>query len=803
MATSENIKRVGEITDQKRSEDQLVVVVSALGGVTNRLVRLSNLAMSNPEDVSPAIQSLLKDHLQVSSDLLFPDVREVVDVEIQDKIQELTKTLHGISLVNECSSKVLDNVLSIGELLSSFIIAHYLNQLAETQWLDMRKVIVTDQTFGNARVILKKTKENLHQSLKHMPQVVVCPGFIASSESGETSTLGRGGSDYTASLLASLLKADHLEIWTDVSGMMTADPRIVPRAKVINKITYEETMELSHFGAKVIYPPTIQPVLDAKIPLLIKNTFKPDEPGTWISQTNEETAQAVKGLTCMKNIALLNLKGPGMIGVPSFSFRLFKALSEKNINVILITQASSEHTICVGIDENDVATAEKVISNEFELELEVGKIRPVQVQRDLCIIALVGNHMKNQVGISGKLFSTLGTNGVNVIAIAQGSSERNISVVIACHDLQKALNSLHENFFLSEKKRLNLFIAGVGNVGGTLIDQIRNQYAALFTDHNLDLRVIGLANSKSMTFNPEGIDLENWKALLSEGQSMEAAEFILQMKELNLRNAVFIDCTASPELPGHYLEILQMSSSVVTPNKIACSSRYEDYKNLKYTAQKFGTRLLFETNVGAGLPIISTLNDLIKSGDQINEIHAVLSGSLNFIFNTYDGNTTFEQVVKLAAESGYTEPDPRIDLSGLDVKRKLLILIREAGIPCELEDIESQPFLPKECMDTATVEEFYLKLHEVEDQISSRIQQASQHQARLKYVARYQDHKASTCLAEINQSHPFYSLEGKDNIVLFYTKRYNSQPLVIKGAGAGAEVTASGIFADIIRVANS
>ncbi len=585
---------------------------------------------------------------------------------------------------------------------------------------------------------------------------------------------------------------------------MTADPRMVSTAHTIENITYQEAMELSHFGAKVIYPPSIQPVLGKKIPTYVKNTFDKDGSCTKISNVSTSNSEIIKGISSVKNITLLNLTGSGMVGIPSFSNRLFKALSEAKINVIMITQASSEHSICVGIDDADVDAAKQSIDQEFVYEMNTKKINALEIERNLAVVALVGEKMQHHVGVSGKMFESLGLNGINIKAIAQGSSERNITAVIDEHNLRKALNALHESFFLSRRKKLNIYMIGVGNVGGTLLDQIAKQHSYLLENEQIDLRIVGIANSKRMHFEVDGIDLENWKnTLFEKGVGMDAALFIKKIKSYNLINSIFIDNTANADIAGLYKDVLLNNISIVTPNKIACASSYENYKELKNITQEYNSRYLFETNVGAGLPIISTLSDLIKSGDKINKIQAVLSGSLNFIFNYFNADTKFADIVKQAQVDGYTEPDPRIDLSGVDVMRKILILVRESGFKFELEDIDNEAFIPEECMKTDSVEAFYKKISENEAHFQGIYAKASTENKRLKYVATFDKGKASVGLKEIPSDHPFYNLEGKDNIVLFYTNRYNEQPLVIKGAGAGAGVTASGIFADIMKIANS
>ncbi|MEM7107644.1 MAG: bifunctional aspartate kinase/homoserine dehydrogenase I, partial [Bacteroidota bacterium] len=720
-------------------------------------------------------------------------------------LNELEDIYRGVFLIRELSAKTLDRIASFGEIASSIIINDFLiDQGPEAQLAAPKEFIRTDSSYGRANVNFSNSNRAIRSYFKNAKSIWVCPGFIAANPQGETTTLGRGGSDYSAAILAAALKTSRLEIWTDVSGMMTADPRMVRSAYVIEKITYQEAMELSHFGAKVLYPPSIQPVLASKIPIHIKNTFDKDHPGTIISKKQKKrNGKIIKGLSSVQNIALFSLTGSGMVGIPNFSHRLFKALSLAKVNVILITQASSEHSICVGIDQSDSAISKEAIEAEFEYELATHKVDTLDIETDLAIVALVGSNMQQQVGVSGKMFSVLGQNGVNIKAIAQGSSEKNISVVIDGDEVKKALNSLHESFFLSEKKQLNLFMIGVGNVGGTLIEQLKQQKDYLAEHHHINIRIAGLANSRKMLFKAEGIALDQWKdELLKEGKKMRLETFVKEMDALNMRNSIFIDNTAEESVASIYQQILEKSISVVTPNKIACTQSYSSYLSLKQTALRYRTQFLFETNVGAGLPVISTLSDLIKSGDEVIKIQAVLSGSLNFIFNNFSEKTRFVDIMKQAQQEGYTEPDPRIDLSGVDVMRKILILIRESGFEMELKHIQARPFMPGACMNTKSVADFFKKLETHEKDFQNLLKKAKDQGAKMKYVARFDQGKAEAGIEMITSDHPFYNLEGKDNIVLFYTKRYPEQPLVIKGAGAGAEVTAMGIFGDIMRIAH-
>jgi aspartokinase/homoserine dehydrogenase 1 len=630
----------------------------------------------------------------------------------------------------------------------------------------------------------------------------VLPGFVSKNAEGIVTTLGRGGSDLTASITACALEAEFLEIWTDVSGMYTAHPALVKQAKSIPEISYQEAMELSHFGAKVIYPPTLQPIIEKNIPVYIKNTFEPSDAGTLITNTTEAET-VVRGISHINDIALLTLEGSGMIGVPGYSQKLLTVLAQHHINVVMITQASSEHSICLGIDATEADFAQETIDEAFALDIETKKINPIRVEKELSIIALVGENMKNHQGISGRMFRALGNNNVNVKAIAQGASEKNITAVIDSKDIKKALNTLHEAFFEAQIKKIHLFVTGIGNVGSKFLEQVHQQRDFLKEHFKLNLSVIGISNSRKMIFDATGIDLDNWGEMLNAGEKADKELFFEKTKALNMRNAIFVDNTANPIIAGTYAQYLKNNIGVVTCNKIACADELANYQNLKKLSRKYNAPFLYETNVGAGLPIIDTLNHLIASGDQVHSIQAVLSGSLNFVFNSFNENTSFREVVEQAMQEGYTEPDPKIDLSGIDVARKILILARESGFEMELTDIENKSFLPQACLDTTSNEAFLASLDAHKTHFDALFQTAATKNARLKYVATFEDGKATVGLKHIPQGHDFYNLEGSDNIVLFYTDRYAQQPLIVKGAGAGAAVTASGIFADIIRIGKS
>ncbi len=803
VGSAENIKKVIQIIQQKNQ--QTAVVVSALGGVTNLLVKASELALNNEAGYETIVDQIEQRHFEVIEGLLNQDNQTVSKAEVAKKLNQLKEILNGVALLNDLSDKTSARIVGLGEMLSSFIIYQaMLQENIVVKLVDSRDLINTNDGFLNAQVNFTATFTNIQELLNEAKiMVYLLPGFVASNDKGETTTLGRGGSDFTAAIIANAISASMLEIWTDVSGMFTANPKLVRQAYPIEEISYQEAMELSHFGAKVLYPPTIQPVLDKKIPIMIKNTLLAEEKGTLITEKSLISGSIVKGISHIEDIALLTLEGNGMVGVPGISKRLFGALAEHQINVKFITQASSEHSICIAIDSSESELSRKAVDAEFEYEIFQHKVNPLIIETDLAIIALVGDNMKSHQGISGKMFSELGTNNVNIRAIAQGSTEKNISAVISEKDVKKALNTLHAAFFEDQIKQINLFVVGIGNVGGKLLDQISSQFTYLLEQQHVQLKVVAIANSKKMLFKAEGIDLNSWPEQLNQnGILSNMEEFIETMKALNLRNSVFVDNTANEKVPDLYASCLRDSIAVVACNKIACSSNYDNYKELKYLSRKYNAPFLFETNVGAGLPIIDTLNNLISSGDEITEIQAVLSGSLNFIFNHFDAEHSFYDVVVQAGTEGYTEPDPRIDLSGVDVMRKILILMRESGKPCELDDITNDSFLPSASLNVKSVPDFMETLKTEAAHFEILRKNAENEGCRLKYVASFKNGSAKVGLQHIPKDHPFYNLDGKDNIVLFYTNRYKDQPLIIKGAGAGAEVTASGIFGDIIRTGN-
>ncbi|WP_185866698.1 bifunctional aspartate kinase/homoserine dehydrogenase I [Blattabacterium cuenoti] len=802
VAHSDSIKRICSLLE-KKPKGRYAMVVSALGNITDQLIQCGKLASERKNIYKNILEEIEIRHLNIIRELFPITYQSHLISWIKKNINDLEILCDGIFQVKELSKRSLDKIMSFGELSSSFLIAEKLKQTGlDAVCKDSRELIITDSQFGCAQVDFITSNHHIIQFFREKTsEYIVLPGFIGSTLENETTTLGRGGSDYTAAILAAAISASLLEIWTDVSGMMTANPKIVNQAFPIKEISYEEAMELSHFGAKVIYPPTIQPAMKKHIPIQIKNTFSPVDPGTLIYLSKSTNiSQPVTGISGIQNLALLTLEGSGMVGIPGYSKRLFEALSREKINVIFITQSSSEHSITTGIHEMDVIKAKAVIDSEFSQEIHQRRIDPLTIEKDLCIIAVVGDNMKNLHGTSGKMFASLGRNSINVRAIAQGSTEKNISAVIRKEDFKKALNTLHEAFFESPPKQINLFICGVGQVGSKLLEQIDQQKNYLLEELKLQVRVIGLANSKKMYFDDNGINLLQWKNNLNEkGHKMNIYSFMEEVWKFNLRNSLFVDNTASEEMAMTYEKFLQNGIGVITCNKIACSSDYDHYKRLKTLSRHFQAPFLFETNVGASLPVISTLNDLINSGDKIKKIEAVLSGSLNFIFNHFLGEKSFLEVVKEAQLQGYTEPDPRIDLSGLDVMRKILILARECGAPLEISDIHQKSFLPESCSKVISIENFYQELHQYRDYFFKIRKEAEKEKKRLRFIARYENGRAFVGLESVKQSHPFYQLEGKDNMVLYNTFRYAEQPLIIRGAGAGAEVTASGVFSDIIK----
>ncbi len=807
VGTPDSIKKVKNIVfDYINNGNKIAVVVSAFAKVTDGLLGLAELAEKGNIEYKNMVTMLENRHLEAINSLIEDaNLKSECINKVTEILLELKEIADGVFLLKELSKRTLDLFASFGERLSAVIISYYFRQFfPDTEYIDARNIIVTNDNFTNAVVNFSLSKQRIKEKLDDFDKLYVITGFIASTPDGKTTTLGRGGSDYTASIIGNIVDVDEIHIWTDVDGIMTSDPKKVDRAFPIVELSYEEAMELSNFGAKVLYPPTIQPALDKKIPIIVKNVFNPHFPGTKVCMNPKPTSYIIKGISSIDDICILRVKGSGMVGIPGISYRLFRALKAGNVNAILVTQTSSEHSICVAIKPEQSIIAKDLVEREFIEEITNHQIDEIKIENNLSIVAIVGNNMRMIPGISGKVFTALGRNGINVIAISQGSSELNISIVINKKNLIKALNAIHDSFFLSDKKVIHLFLIGTGLIGTTLMNIIKNQCEYIRNKCFLDLRVVGIANSRKMLFDIKGIDFDTWKNDLEKsGLSMELDSFVDKMIDLNLSNSIFIDCTASYDVPNYYEKILYHSIPVVTPNKVANILKYDLYSKLRHVSNKYNAGLFYETNVGAGLPVINTLKDLILSGDEILKIEGIFSGTLSYIFNNFNSNVKFSALVKEAMQKGYTEPDPRIDLKGEDVARKLLILIRELEIPLELEDIQIEPFLPKDVFQAESIDDFLTILEKYDDYFKNLALDAEKKSHKLKYIASFDGNIAKIQLQEIPVIHPFYFLTGTDNIILFRTKRYNKTPLVIKGPGAGAEVTGAGVFADIIKAANT
>jgi aspartokinase/homoserine dehydrogenase 1 len=799
VGTPERISEVKRIID--RQSLPCVVVVSAFQGVTDQLHKIAELAANGSTEAWDLLGKLSSRHREATATLISEKVYKDEVLNYVDVIlNELTETCTGIFLLREITRHSLDIVLAAGERLSSRIINGF---LGNSIYADARDFIRIDTISGSNIVDFTITNNLIKEKIGTLSQLTLVPGFIGSNSSGETTTLGRGGSDYTAAIIAAALKSDILEIWTDVEGFMTADPKKVEKAYTIENLTYAEAMELSHFGAKVIYTPTLRPVYKAKIPVIVKNTFNPDAKGTLINgDLPDQSRSPIKGISSIDHIDLVTLQGPAMVGVTGTSARLFGALAKRNVNIILITQASSEYSITFAVSPADAGAASEAISEEFAREIKSNNELKLLVEKNLSVIAIVGEKMKNTPGISATLFTSLGRNGINVVATAQGSSELNISVVIKNENLKKALNAIHDGFFLSPYDEVNLFVAGTGLVGSSLLKQLQKQAKVLIDEHYLKIKLLGITNSRKMLVDIKGISLDSCRDLLKdEGVKADITEFVRQIKKMNLRNSVFIDCTADPKVAGVYGEALTDYISVVTANKIACSSEYTYYQRLKSIANERGVRFMYETTVGAGLPIIKTISDLVLSGDKIFKIEAVLSGTLNFVFNEMSSELPLSRAIRKAKELGYTEPDPRVDLSGTDVVRKILILSREAGLKLEQKDVEIKRFLPEECFE-GDLNDFYRKVEALDHEFEKKRLELVKLKKKWRFFATLDNGKARVGLVEVGQDHPSYYLEGSNNIVLLTTERYMELPMVIKGYGAGADVTAAGVFADLMRVVN-
>jgi aspartokinase/homoserine dehydrogenase 1 len=805
VGDTERIKKVIGIVKKSIDENnKIAVVFSAFHKVTDSLIKMGQLAATYNMEYLELFKKLEDRHISLAQELLAVKTQSTALANLKYTLNDLEDVLHGVYLISELSPRTLDFILSFGERLSSFIIASaLLDSGVDCEYLDARNLVKTDESFGAAKVDFEATDKNIKSYFNSHKKIQIITGFISSTNINETTTLGRGGSDYTSAIFGAALNAKEIEIWTDVDGVLTADPKKVKKAFPLKNLTYEEAMELSHFGAKVIHPPTMHPAMEKNIPIRIKNTFNPDFEGTLISDKSSSNNFSIKGISSIDEIALIRVQGSGMVGVAGIAQRIFSALAGKRISIILITQASSEHSLCFAVLPKYSIAAKKALQQELYYEIKEKLIFEPFVETNLSIIAVVGENMRRTPGISGKIFQALGKNGVNIVAIAQGSSELNISTVISSENTAKALNALHDAFFLSIVKTVNLFVVGTGLVGGTLLEQINIQTEFLAKEYLLSIKLIGLANSRKMLIDQNSISPENWKDRLNqEGIKTNLDTLIAEMKKLNLPNSVFVDCTASDKVSGQYKEILDTSISVVTPNKRANAGSFEYYQALKHSAIKHNVKFLYETNVGAGLPIINTLTDLVSSGDKVLKIEGVMSGTLSYIFSSFKEGKSFSQVVKEAKEKGYTEPDPREDLNGMDVARKLLILARETGLSLELRDIKVENLVPEPARKTKSVDEFFTKLAGFDKKFEEKRKRAADKGNVLRYVASLENGKAVISLQEVNSKHPFYSLSGSDNMFALYTTHYREHPIVIKGPGAGADVTAAGVFADIIRISN-
>lgn len=798
VGSPERVREVIKIISSQT--DACIIVVSAFQGVTDELKIIGELAAGRDNDYLKKLEKLSFKHFDFSKQLLKNNNQVSVCETIGNIFSELRETLNEIYLLRELTRHSLDKVLGTGEILSSLILSYL---ISGCKYLDSRNFIKTDSNFGSANVDFTETDNLIRKYFEGIARYTVVPGFIASNKEGASTTLGRGGSDYTAAIIAAALNAEVLEIWTDVDGFMTADPRNVDKAYAIENLTYSEAIELSHFGAKVIYTPTLRPVYKKGIPIKVLNSFNPGSKGTIIShKPSEDKRSPIKGISSIDHIDLITLQGTGMVGVTGTSMRLFGALARMNINIVLITQASSEYSITFAIKPVDSVISADAIHEEFKTEIDLNKELSVLIEKNLSIIAIVGERMKNTPGISANLFKSLARNGINVIATAQGSSELNISVVIKNDSLKKALNVIHDGFFLSRYKEMYLFVAGTGLVGSSFLKQIKQQQATLFNEHHLKVNIMGITNSRKMIIDRKGILLENIRENLNtNGEKADISVFIHKMTSLNLRNSVFIDCTADEKVASNYLEALSKYVSVVTANKIACSAEFSYYQKLRNMAGEKGVRFMFETTVGAGLPIIRTISDLILSGDKILRIEAVLSGTMNFIFNELSPDVPLSSAIRKAREKGFSEPDPRVDLSGTDVVRKILILAREAGYPLEKNDVDVKKFLPEDCFK-GDLNDFFEKVKEYDEEFEVRRRELVKQNKKWRFFATLDQGKAKVELIEVGADHPSFNLEGSNNIILLTTTRYKELPMVIKGYGAGAEVTAAGVFADLMRVVN-
>lgn len=791
-----SVKKIVENTD-----DKVIVVVSALGGITDKLINTSKMAAEGNEEYEKGMKEIINRHIEMVYTVIpAGHGRELLLDLVNELLNELKDIFQGIYLIRDLSPKTSATIVSYGERLSSIIVATLIRKAV---WFDSRTFIKTEKKHNKHILDSELTCRLVRETFSEIPDVAVVPGFISTDKNtNEVTNLGRGGSDYTASIIAAALDADILEIWTDVDGFMTADPKVISSAYPITELSYVEAMELCNFGAKVVYPPTIYPVCHKNIPILIKNTFNPEAAGTIIKQEADNSTKAIKGISSINDTCLITMTGLGMVGVIGVNHRIFRTLAENGISVFLVSQASSENSTSIGMRNEDASLACEVLNEEFAKEIEMGEILPMKAEKNLATIAIVGENMKHTPGIAGKLFGTLGRNGINVIACAQGASETNISFVVDGGSLRKSLNVIHDSFFLSEYQVLNLFICGVGTVGGSLLEQIHSQQERLKQERGLKLNVVGIANGHKALFTRAGIDLDNYRKELEEKGIPSSSEVLHdEIIGMNIFNSVFVDCTASEEIAALYKDFLSHNISVVAANKIAASSEYDVYAELKQIARQRGVKFLFETNVGAGLPVINTINDLINSGDKILKIEAVVSGTLNYIFNTISADMPLSSTIRKAKEEGYSEPDPRIDLSGKDVIRKLVILAREAGYHIDQKDVEKHLFIPDSYFE-GSLDDFWEKIPRMDAEFEARRKKLEEEGKRWRFVASLENGTGMVSLQEVDSHHPFYNLEGSNNIILLTTERYNEYPMLIQGYGAGASVTAAGVFADIMSIAN-
>lgn len=800
VGSVESIHSLKRIVEKEARHQPVIVVVSALGGITDKLISTSQLAVEGDENWKKEYEQMVERHHKIIDTIITNTKdRELLFNKVDTLFTELHSIYYGVYLIHDLSKKTLDTIVSYGERLSSNIVSTFVRG---SKLYDAREFIKTEVLNGKNTLDSELTTKLVIDSFKELTRISLVPGFIATDKnSGDTTNLGRGGSDYTASIIAATLDAETLEIWTDVDGFMTADPKVIRSAYTIDELSYLEAMELCNFGAKVIYPPTIYPVCIKNIPIHVKNTFNPENRGTVIKSKIENNSKAIRGISSIKGTTLITVSGLSMVGVIGVNRRIFTALADKGISVFLVAQASSENSTSIGVRDEDAAAAVKVLNKEFKAEIDDGAMVPMQAESNLATIAIVGENMKHTPGIAGKLFGTLGRSGISVIAFAQGASETNISFVVDTKYLRKSLNVIHDSFFLSEYNVLNLFICGVGTVGGKLIEQIRTQYEELKEHSKLKLNVVGIASSKNAIFDREGLDLNNYRELLKASVPSTPEKLREHILDMNIFNSVFVDCTASKDIATLYQSFLSHNISVVTANKIAASSKYENYRLLKDTALERGVKFLYETNVGAGLPIIGTINDLRNSGDRILKIEAVLSGTLNFIFNELSATVPFSETVKRARQQGYAEPDPRIDLSGIDVIRKLVILTREAGYQVEQADVKKSLFVPDEYFE-GSVEDFWQRLPQLDADFEKKRSKLEAEHKRWRFVATMEGGETRVALQAVDRNHPFYRLEGSNNIVMLTTERYKEYPMQIQGYGAGASVTAAGVFANIMSIAN-